>query len=78
MQADALRAWFGAQMDCHLVEEQDDTLLILHAPALAAEEMIRTVRSLCERFAAAHADSAAVYFGIGTPQGVALEYGGID
>ena len=68
MQADALRAWFGADLDCHVIEEQDDTLVLLHAPLLNAGELIQKTISLCKRFAAPHAGNNTAYFGIGTPQ----------
>ncbi len=68
MQTDALQAWFGAQLDCHLIAEQDDTLLILHAPLLTTGELALKAQALCEGFAAGHKGGNTVYFGVGTPQ----------
>ncbi len=69
LQADALGAWFGAAMECHLIPEQEDMLVILHDGAEDAQETVARVRSLCERFAAAHTGlNANLYFGVGTPQ----------
>ena len=68
MQTDALRAWFGSDMDCHVIEEQADTLVLLHAPQLDHGAMTEQVISLCKRFTAPRAGNAAPYFGIGTPQ----------
>ena len=73
LQTDALRTWFSAEMECHVIEEQDDTLVLLHAPLLGAEALTRQAVSLCERYAAQHADSHSAYFGIGTPQATLWE-----
>jgi two-component system response regulator YesN len=69
MQSDALSAWFGAKMDCHLISDWDGQLAILHDAHLNGPAMIQKVRALCEGFAITHKSlDAGLYFGIGTAQ----------
>jgi len=69
LQTDALQAWFGAEMECHLIGDREDQLAILHDANLDGKTMVQKVRSLCEGFGAAHENlNATLYFGIGTAQ----------
>jgi two-component system response regulator YesN len=69
LQTDALEAWFGAEMECHLISDREDQLILLHDPDLDEKAMVQKVRSLCERFGAAHEQlKATLYFGIGAAQ----------
>ena len=69
LETDALQAWFGAVMECHLIGDREDQLAILHDPDLDGKAMVQKVRSLCEGFGAAHEKlNATMYFGIGAAQ----------
>ena len=69
MQADALESWFGAEMECHLIGDREDQLVLLHDPNLDEKVMVEKVRLLCERFGAVHEHlKTTLYFGIGAAQ----------
>ncbi len=69
LQTDALEAWFGAEMECHLISDREDQLAILHDRNLDGIAMVEKVRALCEGFGAAHENlNQALYFGIGPAQ----------
>lgn len=69
LQAEALEAWFGAEMECHLISDREDQLAILHDKNLDGNAMVQKVCALCEGFGAAHENlNQALYFGIGPAQ----------
>ncbi len=69
LQADTLQAWFGAQLECHLISDREGQLAILHDATLNEQQMCEKVYSLCESFGTAHGQlGASLHFGIGAVQ----------
>lgn len=69
IKTDAVQAWFGSELDCRVIGDREELLLVLHDPQGDVCGILEKVRTLCERFGTAHPGlDLNLCFGIGTSQ----------